>query len=60
VAIKELSESACEVKAIRTIDYPTPAARPAYSAFDTSRIREVYGLSIPTWKESLAIMLQQK
>jgi dTDP-4-dehydrorhamnose reductase len=60
VAIKELSESACEVKAIRTIDYPTPAARPAYSAFDTSKIREVYGLSIPTWKESLAIMLQQK
>jgi dTDP-4-dehydrorhamnose reductase len=59
VAIKELTGSACEVKAINTIDYPTPAARPAYSAFDTSRIREVYGLSIPTWKESLAIMLHQ-
>lgn len=51
--INELSGSRCKVNPIKTTDYPTPAARPAYSAFDTSKIKEVYGISIPHWKESL-------
>ncbi len=59
-AIREITGSSCEVKAIDTADYPTPAARPAYSAFDTSKIQNVYHLSIPNWKESLEIMLQQQ
>ncbi len=57
-AIQELTASNCEVRPINTIDYPTAAARPAYSAFDTSKIQEIYKLAIPHWKESLAIMLQ--
>ncbi len=48
----------CAVHPIPTTDYPTPAARPAYSVLDKSRIRTVYGLSIPRWQDSLDRCLQ--
>ena len=48
----------CTVHPIPTADYPTPAARPAYSVLDKTRIRTVYGLSIPRWQDSLDRCLQ--
>lgn len=44
----------CEVVPIPTEDYPTAAARPAYSILDKSRIKATYGITIPHWEESLA------
>jgi dTDP-4-dehydrorhamnose reductase len=52
-AIKEISGSKCIVNAIDTSNYPTPAARPKYSAFNTGKIRETYGLEIKAWRKSL-------
>ena len=43
----------CKVKPIHTADYPTPAHRPPYSVLDKSKIKDVYGLEIPYWEESL-------
>lgn len=43
----------CNVKPIRTEDYPTPAQRPHYSVLDKTKIKSVYGISIPYWEESL-------
>ncbi len=57
-AIKEITGSHCIVNAISSSEYPTPAARPAYSAFDTGKIQDVYKLEIKPWRESLATMLQ--
>lgn len=39
---------------IRTADYPTPARRPSFSVLDTRRLREVFGLELPPWRECLA------
>lgn len=58
-AIKELSGFDCNVKAITTADYPTPAARPAYSVMDTRKIQQVYGITMKDWKESLRVCLQK-
>ncbi|MBC5834854.1 dTDP-4-dehydrorhamnose reductase [Flavobacterium sp. F372] len=33
--------------------YPTPAKRPAYSVLDKSKIKEVFGIEIKNWEESL-------
>lgn len=33
--------------------YPTPAKRPAYSVLDKSKIKEVFGVEIKNWEESL-------
>lgn len=43
----------CEVKAIQTQEYPTPAKRPAYSVLDLSEIKAKFKLQIPPWQESL-------
>jgi dTDP-4-dehydrorhamnose reductase len=53
LAIKEISGSKCVVDPIPTSAYPTPAKRPAYSVMDTTKIQQVFGISIPSWKESL-------
>lgn len=53
LAIKEITGAACEVKAIPTSEYPTPAKRPAWSVLDKSKIREVYSIEIPGWRKSL-------
>ncbi len=37
-----------------TIDYPTPACRPSYSVLDKSKIKRIYGIKIPYWRDSLA------
>lgn len=53
-AIKELHGSFCIVNPIPTSAYPTPAARPAYSVLDTSRIYAAFpALPRHHWLESL-------
>ena len=59
LAIKENIGSSCEVNAIPTSGYPTPAKRPAYSVLDKSKIKEVYGIEIPDWSESLKICIKK-
>lgn len=54
-AIKELTGSNCTVNPIPSSAYPTPAKRPQYSLLDKSRIRAVFGLEIPGWRESLEV-----
>lgn len=53
VAIKEISGSSCRVNPIPTSAYPTPAKRPAYSAFDKEKITEVFGIELQDWRKSL-------
>lgn len=43
----------CCVIPVTTGEYPTRAARPSYSVLSREKIRSVFGLSIPGWKESL-------
>lgn len=39
--------------AIPTSAYPTPAKRPAYSVLDKTKIKQVFGIEIKSWEESL-------
>jgi dTDP-4-dehydrorhamnose reductase len=57
LAIKTLTNSACEVNPIPTSAYPTPAKRPAYSVFDKEKIKKTYHIHIPEWKKSLQTCL---
>jgi dTDP-4-dehydrorhamnose reductase len=52
-AIKELSNSNCVVNPIPSSQYPTPAKRPAYAVLNTARVKEVFSIVIPEWRESL-------
>ena len=51
--IMQLSSLNCLVQPIPSTAYPTKAARPFYSVLDKSKIKEVFGVTIPHWKDSL-------
>ena len=52
-AIFEIGKIEVRVKALKTSEYPTKAARPAYSVMDKTKIKTTFGISVPYWKESL-------
>ncbi len=54
-----LLERMPRVEPIATSDYPTPAARPAYSVLDNGRLRRDFGLEPPDWREGLARVLDE-
>ncbi|SAL34915.1 dTDP-4-dehydrorhamnose reductase [Caballeronia concitans] len=58
-AIFELSalEKRPEVKPIPASAYPTPAIRPANSRMSGARLREVFGLEAPDWRDALSLCL---
>ncbi|MCP2727419.1 dTDP-4-dehydrorhamnose reductase [Symplocastrum sp. BBK-W-15] len=44
---------------ITTSEYPTPAARPAYSVLSNQKISKILGNNLPYWRNGLRQMLQQ-
>ncbi len=48
-----LGGPSASVKRITTADYPTPARRPANSRLDCAKLRDVYGITLPPWRQSL-------
>ncbi len=49
----------CKIQPIATAAYPGKAVRPAYSVLDKSKIRKVFGVTVPDWKEALGRMLKE-
>jgi dTDP-4-dehydrorhamnose reductase len=47
------------VSPIATADYPTPAARPAYSVLDCSALQRDFGIALPTWQDGLSRTLDE-
>jgi dTDP-4-dehydrorhamnose reductase len=58
-AARILEESArrggpqAHIKGIGTVDYPTPAKRPANSRLDCSKLLQVHDVKLPDWQSSL-------
>jgi dTDP-4-dehydrorhamnose reductase len=57
-AIRDASRNSCELIPIPTSEYPAPARRPAYSVLDTGKFRSTFGLTLPDWRQSLALCLE--
>ncbi|MFQ5737183.1 MAG: dTDP-4-dehydrorhamnose reductase [Thermodesulfobacteriota bacterium] len=47
------------IEPILTAEYPTPAARPAYSVLDKAKIKKAFGLTIPHWRTGLRGMIKE-
>ncbi len=47
------------LRPIRSIEYPTPAQRPAYSVMDKTSTEATLGSTLPHWRHSLRQMLNQ-
>ena len=59
VAIRDIAGLHCAIHPITTEQYPTPAARPSFSLLDTTKIQSIFGIGIPSWRESLSYCLQR-
>ncbi len=55
--ILDLSVTECKMIPVLSEEYPAPAPRPAYSVLNKGKIKEIYGIDIPYWYESLKKML---
>jgi len=42
-----------EVIPIQSADYPTPAKRPTNSVLNNRKLREAFGVALPSWREAL-------
>jgi dTDP-4-dehydrorhamnose reductase len=59
-AIFDITKIDCLVKPIATEDYPSLVQRPAYSVMNKSKIKLIFGLQIPHWRDSLSEYFQKK
>jgi len=58
--IARLRGSSCFIEPIESKDYPTPAPRPHYSVFNKQKIKDDFNLTIPWWRDSLNLMLNEQ
>ena len=57
--IKEYAGIECDLTAISSDQFPTPAKRPAYSVLDTQKIEKELGIEIPHWETALKQCIHQ-
>ncbi len=43
----------CDVQPCHSNEFPSPVTRPSYSVLDKTKIKEVFGVSVPYWTDSL-------
>lgn len=58
-AIFDISAMHTRVLPIRGSEYPTKAARPAFSVMDKFKIKNTFNIEIPYWRDSLAVCLNK-
>lgn len=50
-------QQGCVIQPVASDEYPARAHRPRYSVLDTAKIRDVFGVEVPGWRESLRAFL---
>lgn len=50
--------SGCAVSPCHSSEFPSPVVRPSYSVLDKTRIKSVFGVSVPYWTDSLRACLE--
>jgi len=53
LSIKEFGSYNCKVGGIPSSSYPTPAKRPSFSLLSKEKIKTIYNMDVPNYKESL-------
>ncbi len=53
VAIRDLSGNVCDISPCHSYEFPSRVERPHYSVLDKTRVKEVFGIRVPYWMDSL-------
>lgn len=51
--ICELSGNSCDIQPCHSDEFPSKVKRPSYSVLDKKKIKKIFNITIPYWKESL-------
>lgn len=43
----------CDIRPCHSDEFPSPVKRPAYSVLDKTKFKEIFGLKVPYWTDSL-------
>lgn len=46
-------QTACDIQPCHSNEFSSPVKRPSYSVLDKTKVKEVFGLKVPYWTESL-------
>ncbi len=57
--IAALSGHKATIIPVDTSSFPLPAPRPFYSVLNKMKIKEIYSIEIPHWKESLSVCIKE-
>ncbi len=49
--------SGCDIQPCHSDEFPSPVKRPAYSVLDKTKVKELFGVRVPYWTDSLKICL---
>lgn len=49
----------CRIQPCHTAEFPTKAARPAYSVLDKTKFKETFQMDIPHWREAMKYCLEK-
>ena len=50
--------TACDIQPCHSDEFPSKVKRPAYSVLDKTKFKQVFGLSVPYWTDSLKVCLK--
>ncbi|MBE6214459.1 MAG: dTDP-4-dehydrorhamnose reductase [Rikenellaceae bacterium] len=56
---RAVGNSRCNIEPCRSKDFPTKATRPSYSVLDKDKIKRLFGIVIPHWRESMFYCLKR-
>ena len=51
--------TSCDIQPCHSDEFPSPVKRPAYSVLDKTKIKQVFGLKVPYWTDSLKVCLKK-
>lgn len=57
LASEDKTFTAEEIIRGKTVDFPAPAERPAYSPLDCSKVEKTFDISVPDWKTQLRLCM---
>lgn len=51
--------TSCDIQPCHSDEFPSPVKRPAYSVLDKTKIKQVFGVKVPYWTNSLKVCLKK-
>ena len=49
--------TSCDIQPCHSDEFPSPVKRPAFSVLDKTKVKEMFGINIPYWTDSLRICM---